>query len=194
MVNARCTTRKSRARSRASPLMAQTIPLAAPTPKPTRLAARRCWVRAPLLRSDFVDLYHDEGDLAVGRPGKAIAGDVVDEFAAVEVGDRENGGHFQHGGVHIVASEVVVPDPSLRPTMNASAAAIWSTSSRFSSGMSNIQTYGVASKLSPGSSSNGRSSVWLRLAEYPSAEIVLMRVIPIWLVIAFPPRRVFVDL
>jgi hypothetical protein len=64
----------------------------------------------------------------------------------------------------------------LRPTMNALAAANWSTSARFSSGVSNIQACSLSPEPSPPSSPNGRSSVWLSPAEYPSAEIVMSQI------------------
>ena len=64
----------------------------------------------------------------------------------------------------------------LRPMMNAVAAVIWPTSAWFSSGVSNIQACSVPPVPSPPSSPNGRSSVWLSPAEYPSAEIVMSQI------------------
>jgi hypothetical protein len=54
----------------------------------------------------------------------------------------------------------------LRPMTNALAAVIWSISARFSSGMSANQAWSLSPQLSPPSSPNGRSSDWLRPAEY----------------------------
>jgi hypothetical protein len=64
----------------------------------------------------------------------------------------------------------------LRPMMNTLAAVIWSTSAWFSSGVSNIQACSLPPEPSPPSSPNGRSSVWLSPAEYPSAEIVMSQI------------------
>jgi hypothetical protein len=67
--------------------------------------------------------------------------------------------------------------------MNALAVPNWSTSARFSSGDSNIQACSLLPEPSPPSSPNGRSSVWLSPAEYPSVEIVMSQ-------ITLPPRSV----
>ena len=73
----------------------------------------------------------------------------------------------------------------LRPMMNALAAVIWSASARFSSGVSNLQACSLSPQPPPPSSPNGRSSVWLSPAEYPSAEIESSQItLPIRLVIA----------
>jgi len=73
----------------------------------------------------------------------------------------------------------------LRPMMNALAAVIWSTSARFSSEVSANQACSLSPQPSPPSSPNGRSSVWLSPAEYPSAETVMSQItLPICLVIA----------
>ncbi len=57
--------------------------------------------------------------------------------------------------------------------MNAFAAANRWTSTRFSSGVSNIQACSPAPEPSPPSSPKGRSSVWWRPAAYPSTETVM---------------------
>jgi hypothetical protein len=73
----------------------------------------------------------------------------------------------------------------LRPMMNALAAVIWSISARFSSGVSANQACSLSPQPSPPSSPNGRSSVWLSPAEYPSAEIVMLQItLPVCVVIA----------
>jgi hypothetical protein len=60
--------------------------------------------------------------------------------------------------------------------MNALAAVISSTSALFSSGVSANQACSLLPQPSPPSSPNGRSSVWLSPAEYPSAEIVIPQI------------------
>jgi hypothetical protein len=70
----------------------------------------------------------------------------------------------------------------LRPMMNALAAVIWSTSARFSWGVSNIQACSLSPDPSP---PNGRCSAWLSPAEYPSTVIVMPQTtLPIRAVIA----------
>jgi hypothetical protein len=69
--------------------------------------------------------------------------------------------------------------------MNALAAVSWSTSAWFSSGVSASQACSLSPQPSPPSSPNGRSSLWLSPAEYPSADMVMSQItLPIRLVIA----------
>jgi hypothetical protein len=60
--------------------------------------------------------------------------------------------------------------------MKAWAAVIWSISAWFSWGDSAYQAWSLSPQPSPPSSPNGRSSVWLSPAEYPSAEIVRLQI------------------